>query len=81
MQQDETTTPAVVEATPAPAKQRRAKIAAAVVGICLLAMGSSFAASMAMGSVMGGDHGPPGGGSSSMQSSCPDGPPAGMGPS
>jgi hypothetical protein len=42
-------------------------------------MGSSLAASMAFGSAMG-DHGPPAGGSPSMQSSCPDGPPS-MGPS
>lgn len=80
MNKDETTTqPTVAEATPQPARQRKAKIAAAVVGVCLLAMGSSLAASMAFGSAMG-DHGPPAGGSPSMQSSCPDGPPS-MGPS
>jgi hypothetical protein len=67
------------EPTPRPARQRKAKIAAAVVGICLLAMGSSFAASLAFGAM--GDHGPPGAAAASMPSECPEGPPSGMGPS
>jgi hypothetical protein len=80
MHTDETRTEStVVEATPQPAKQRKAKIAAAVVGLVLLAMGSGVGASLALGSAMG-ERGPTDAEKAAM-SECPDGPPPGMGPS